>query len=244
MRAVIVDDEIHARRELQVLLEETGEFKIVEKCANALEGIRAISSHRPDVLFLDIQMPVISGFEMLSMIDEEITPRVVFVTAYGEYAIQAFEENAIDYLLKPVEAQRLTKTVQKLKRMFREGATRAQVYPTPEIKRIPCSTPNRIKLIDVAEVEYVKSDIAGVYLICVKGRYFTDLTLKVLESKARLARCHKQYLVNLDHVDEIYLTENHSAVITTKSGKDLPVSRRHLKRLKEIIGVGAARTQG
>lgn len=122
MRALIVDDEIHAREELEVLLQETGEFSVVVKCANALEALQAIRKEKPQVLFLDIQMPVVSGFELLSMIDEELMPIVVFVTAYDEYALKAFEESALDYLLKPVEKERLTRTVKKLKRMLHEGS--------------------------------------------------------------------------------------------------------------------------
>jgi len=99
MSALIVDDEIYSREELEAMLEETGEFTISGKCANALEAIQAIKKEKPDVLFLDVQMPLINGFELLGMIDEKIMPNVVFVTAYDEYALKAFEENALDYLL-------------------------------------------------------------------------------------------------------------------------------------------------
>jgi len=96
IRALIVDDEIHAREELEALLEETGSFSVVGKCANAIETLQAIKRDKPEVLFLDIQMPGISGLELLSMIDEEHMPVVVFVTAYDEYALRAFDENAVD----------------------------------------------------------------------------------------------------------------------------------------------------
>ncbi len=151
MRALIVDDEVHAREELQTLLEETGEVHIVDSCPNAFEAHKAVKSKRPDVLFLDIQMPILSGFELLSMIDEEVMPVVIFVTAYDEYAVKAFEESALDYLLKPIEKLRLAKTVHKLKRMLGEGTRPA--YEGPEIKRIPCVSSNRIKLIDVSDVD-------------------------------------------------------------------------------------------
>ena len=121
MRALIVDDEIYSREELESMLKETGEFIVLGKCANAVEAIRAINRERPDVLFLDIQMPAINGFELLSMIDEKVMPSVVFVTAYDEYALKAFEENALDYLLKPVEKERLAKTVEKLKKTICSG---------------------------------------------------------------------------------------------------------------------------
>jgi two-component system LytT family response regulator len=237
MRALIVDDEIHAREELEALLLETGEFQIAGKCANGLEAIQAVRDHRPDVMFLDIQMPVIGGFEVLSMIEDDMMPAVVFVTAYDEYALKAFDESALDYLLKPVERPRLARTVQRLKKMVRDGSRPA--YPLEPVTKIPCVSGNRLRLIDVSEVEYVKSDLAGVYVVCTRGELFTELTLKVLEARANLIRCHKQVLVNLDHVDEITVGENLSAMITTRSGRSIPVSRRYLKRLKEILGLCA-----
>jgi two-component system LytT family response regulator len=235
MRALIVDDEVHAREELQALLEETGEFHIVGNCANAFEALKAIKRDRPEVLFLDIQMPILSGFELVSMIDEEVMPIVIFVTAYDEYAVKAFEENALDYLLKPLEKQRLAKTVHKLKRMLGEGTRPA--YEGPEIKRIPCVSSNRIKLIDISDVEYVRSDIAGVYVVCSYGEFYTELTLKVLEARTNLIRCHKQYLANIDRVDEIILHENLLADMQMKSGRSIPFSRRYLKKMKAQLGL-------
>ena len=239
MRAVLVDDEIHAREELGALLEETGEFTLLAKCANAPEALAAVRKEKPDVLFLDIQMPVVNGFELLSMIDEEFMPHVVFVTAYDEYALKAFEENALDYLLKPVESGRLAKTVQKLKKRVRERdfASPMLGLSLPEITRIPCILSNRIKLIGVGEVEYVRSDAAGVYLVCQKGEFYTELTLRVLENKSNFVRCHKQFLVNIDQIDEILLSDNQLAQIKTRSGRNIPVSRRYLKRLKEKLGI-------
>jgi two-component system LytT family response regulator len=233
MRALIVDDEIYSREELESMLKETGEFIVLGKCANAVEAIRAINRERPDVLFLDIQMPAINGFELLSMIDEKVMPSVVFVTAYDEYALKAFEENALDYLLKPVEKERLARTVEKLKKRFVMGDK--PVFVGPDIQKIPCIHSSKIKLIPTAEIEYVRSGESGVYVICRNGEFYTDLTLQILESKTRLVRCHKQFLVNIDLVDEIILRENMLADIKTKSGRLVPVSRRYLKILRETL---------
>jgi two-component system LytT family response regulator len=235
IRALIVDDEFHAREELQSLLQETGEFVVLGTCSNVLDALREIKEKAPEVLFLDVQMPSVSGFELLSMIDKDMMPSIVFVTAFDEYAVKAFEEDALDYLVKPVEKNRLAKTVRKLK----ESLTRGDhpVYTAPEIRNIPCVMTNRIKLIGTSEVDFVRSDIAGVYVVCAKGEFFTELTLKVLEDKTNLVRCHKQYLVNLDRIDEIVLQENLLAEIKTKSGLSVPVSRRFLKKLKETLGI-------
>ncbi|MBI5069675.1 MAG: two-component system response regulator BtsR [Deltaproteobacteria bacterium] len=234
IRALLVDDEPLARDELAALLGETGQVEVVGSCGNAAEALPAIRQLRPDVLFLDIQMPAVSGFELLAMIDPEILPRVVFVTAHDGYAVKAFEESAADYLLKPVEKERLARTIARL----REGT----VGPAPlqlaaPVKRIPCLGHRAIKLVDVAEVEFVRSSEAGVYVVCPAGEFFTELTLKVLEERAGLVRCHKQYLVNIDRVDEISLGDNLLGVVRTKGGQEVPVSRRYLARLKERIGL-------
>lgn len=235
IRALIVDDEPHAREELASLLDETGAFSIVGRCGNAVEAIQAIRAVRPDVVFLDIQMPAISGFELLSMIDDADLPDVVFVTAHDEHALRAFEEHALDYLLKPVARERLAKTVERLQRQPRAAPAEAG-YPRTAIRRIPCLAGRAIKLVDLEEVELVRSSEAGVYVITAKGELFTELTLRVLEERAGLVRCHKQFLVNIDRVDEIRLDEG-LATIRTRSGKDAPVSRRFLAKLRERLEI-------
>lgn len=235
IRALIIDDEQHAREELQVLLQTTGEFDLLPACANAFDAIKVINQHQPQVLFLDIEMPVVNGFQLLSMIDEEQMPQVVFVTAYDEFALKAFEEKTLDYLLKPVESERLQQTIAKLK------SNLSQPYPPfyemPELQRIPCSCARRIKLVDLDKVESVFSDTSGVHVHTAEGENFTDLTLKVLERRTTLFRCHKQYLVNLDQLDEILLQEGGTAKIRTHSGQLIPVSRRHLCQPKEQLGL-------
>jgi two-component system LytT family response regulator len=236
MRAVVVDDELLAREELETLLVETGEFTIVGSCNNAIQAIRTIKSTRPDVVFLDIQMPKVDGLKMLGMIDEEIMPCVVFVTAYDEYAMNAFEQNAIDYLLKPVQPERLARAIARLKRFLGEG--RQAKYDSPTIERIPCMGAQGIKLIDTSEVEFVRSSEMGVHLVTSKGEFLTELTLTVLEAKTRhLVRCHKQFLVNIRQIDEIIRQDPSAATLKTRSGKQVPVSRRFLVHLKELLGI-------
>jgi len=233
IRAIIVDDEMHAREELRLLLEETGEVEVVAACANALEAIKAINREKPQALFLDIEMPVLGGFELLGMIDEENMPHVVFVTAYDQYALKAFEEKTLDYLLKPVEPERLHKALEKLRAAL--SATPHPVYATPPLSRIPCVSANRIRLVDPAAVEYAQSDLSGVHVVTEQGSFYTELTLRVLEERGGLTRCHRQYLVNLDRVEEIQLLDSGLAEIRTRSGQTVPVSRRYLKSLKERL---------
>jgi two-component system LytT family response regulator len=235
MRALIVDDEPLARSELERLLGETQQFEIVGRCANAVEALHTVREQRPDVLFLDVQMPGVSGLELLGMIDDDLKPDVVFVSAHEEFAVQAFDESAVDYLLKPVEKARLARTVERLRQRRSDGARPS--YTPPAITRIPCLAGRSIKLLPIGEVELVKSSEAGVYVVSPQGEYFTELTLSVLEARAGLLRCHKQYLVNIDRIDEISLSENSLAVIKTRSGGSVPVSRRHLAKVRAALGL-------
>jgi two-component system, LytTR family, response regulator len=237
IRALIVDDEPLARQELDRLLTATGAVSVVGKCGNALEAIQVLRRERPDALFLDVQMPDVTGFELLGMLDEDLTPAVVFVTAHDQFAVEAFEERAVDYLLKPVEPERLAETIERLRARRGAAATAAPPPPLAEITRIPCLAARSIKLVSLSEVEFVKSGEAGVFVVTPQGEFFTELTLSVLETRAKLLRCHKQFLVNVDRIDEISLAENSLAVIKTKSGKTVPVSRRHLTKLRSALGL-------
>jgi two-component system LytT family response regulator len=234
-KALIIDDEPYAREELRFQLENTALFDIVGEAGNAVEGVRLVNKHHPDIIFLDINMPVINGFDMLSMIEKSIMPYVVFVTAYDQYALKAFEEKALDYLLKPVEQDRLEMTLEKILRSLEKGEI--PIYERKELTRIPCSLTNTIKLVDMNEIEYVYSDMTGVHAVTAGNEFLTDLTLKLIECRSGLFRCHRQYLINLAKIDRIVLNENASADAITVSGKVVPVSRRYLKLLKDALGL-------
>lgn len=229
IRALVIDDEMHAREEMETMLRETGGVEVVASCANAFDALKAINKHRPDVVFLDIQMPMVSGFELLSMVPQEIMPHVVFVTAFDEYSLKAFEEKTLDYLLKPVSPDRLNKTVIKLETIL--GNNKPTAFEAEAIKRVPCLIGKRIKLVPLEDVEYVSAGAKGNHLITKDGEFYTDITLKVLEERTELVRCHKQYLVNMNFVNEIALLENGLGMITSPSGT-VPVSRRYLKVIK------------
>ncbi len=235
MRALVVDDELPAREELAQLIAETGAFEVVGKAANAGEALAAIRKERPDVLFLDVQMPIMGGFELLALIDDQLMPEVVFVTAHDAFALQAFDENAVDYLLKPVSPERLARAVERLRR--RAPAEPRPAFSSQLITRVPCLGPRTIKLVNVSEIELAKSTLAGVYVVCAQGEYPTDLTLQVLEARAGMLRCHKQYLVSADLVDEINLGDGSSVTLRTRSGHSVPVSRRHLAQVRARLGL-------
>lgn len=234
LTALIIDDEAPSRDELRALLAGAPDVEVLGECANAIEGLSAIHRLKPDVVFLDIQMPRVSGIEMVGMIDPAALPRIVFVTAYDEHALKAFEEHATDYLLKPIDPQRLEKTLDWLRSGARP-AYRQIPGATDLLQRIPCCGHNRIFLIPIGEVEYVHTDITGVQVVGADKQGMTELTLKILQEKTALIRCHRQYLVNPDRIHEIVLQENGAAEIVTLGGKRVPVSRRYLRELKDRL---------
>jgi two-component system LytT family response regulator len=174
---------------------------------------------------------------MLTMLDPDRMPLVVFLTAYSEYALKAFEENATDYLLKPVDPERLKKTLQRLRD---SGASNPALFePETPLAQIPCIGLNRIFLVKVSVVEYAISRAGGVYIIDLEGRErFTELTLKTLEERTPLIRCHRQVLVNPETINEIVFHESGLAEIITTGDRTVPVSRRFLKSLKERLAIG------
>ncbi len=238
LSVLIIDDEALAREEMKALLAEHADVEVLGECANALEGLAAIHRLRPDVVFLDIQMPRLSGLEMVGMIDPAAMPHIVFVTAYDEHALKAFEEHATDYLLKPVDPQRLAKTLDWL----RSGAARkgpsSYAALTPALRHVPCTGLNRIFLLRLDEIEFVHTELAGVQVVSAQRQGMTELTLKILQERTPLLRCHRQYLVNVDHIAEIELLDNGAADIVTRSGRRVPVSRRYLREVKDRLLIG------
>ncbi|MEL0660545.1 two-component system response regulator BtsR [Psychromonas arctica] len=239
LKAIVIDDELYAREELNELLVESQQVEVIAQCSNAIEGLKAINSLKPDVIFLDIHMPQITGLELLSMLDPVSMPKVVFVTAYDEYAIKAFEDNAFDYLLKPVESSRLHKTLQRIKLINEQKLEQPNYSPiiSQKLELIPCSGFNRILLLEPNNIEIAMSEQTGVHLLTDSDKFTASLSLKVLEEKTDLIRCHRQYLINPTCIREIKLLDNGSAEIVTKSNHHAPVSRRYLKVIKDRFGL-------
>ena len=235
LTALIIDDEAPSREELRALLALEADIEVLGECANAIEGLAAIHRLRPQVVFLDIQMPRLSGLEMASLIDPAAMPHIVFVTAFDEHALKAFEEHATDYLLKPIEPQRLAKTLNWLRSGVRQASTLPALTSMEPLRQIPCISRSKIYLLSLAEVEYVHTDLAGVQVVSAERNGVTELTLKTLQERTPLLRCHRQYLVNTDQIAEIELLDNGAAEILTRSGKRLPVSRRYLREMKDRL---------
>ncbi len=234
IRTLLIDDEPLAREELAILLEAHDDIEIVGEANNAVEGMARINQLKPDLVFLDIQMPKITGMEMLAMLDPATMPRVVFVTAYDQHAVAAFEKNAFDYLLKPVAESRLSTTLERV----RAAQSPQNLEPVlgNQIRHLPCYQRNTLKVVRIDQVEYVFSDLSGVHVATAEETSHTQLTLKVLEERSGLIRCHRQYLVNPEAIAAITLQEGGYGEIETHSGQKLPVSRRYMKALKQTFG--------
>jgi two-component system, LytTR family, response regulator len=234
---LIVDDEPLARKDLRRVLAEAGDITVIGECGNAIEAVGAINRDKPDVVFLDIQMPRVSGIEMLSMLDHERMPYIVFLTAYDEYAVQAFEQHAFDYLLKPINPARLEKTLERLRR-DREPQKIALLPGANQLRQIPCFGQHHVLLLKMEDVEYVASTLSGVSVFTSDGNERpTELPLHILQERTPLLRCHRQYLVNVDCIEKINFMENGVAEMTTRHGRVIPISRRFLPQVKERLGI-------
>jgi len=236
INTLIIDDEPHVRDDLENKIGTDPDFNIIGQCANAFEAIREINNKRPDVLFLDITMPKISGIEMISMLDKSNMPRIVFVTAYGEYAIEAFEKNAIDFLLKPVSVDRLRLTLDRLKENCQPQV--GIIGLSTPLRFIPCYKGSRYYLISTKDVcRAYSTPPTGNHIITRKEgeEFHTSITLDVLEANTPLTRCHRQHLINPTSIKYIEKIENGLGRIHTYcSGEVIPVSRNFMTEFSSL----------
>ncbi|HTG58373.1 MAG TPA: LytTR family DNA-binding domain-containing protein, partial [Terriglobia bacterium] len=239
---VIVDDEELARRVLRELLRAHNEVEVVAECANGFEAVKAVAELKPDLLFLDVQMPKLDGFEVLELIAEG--PAVIFVTAYDQYALRAFEAHAVDYLLKPFGADRLKVALERTKERLggklpppAELAAAARP-PAQYLERIVVKDGSRVHIIPVAKLDYAEAQDDYVALAVEGKKHLKQQTLSNLEKgldPERFLRIHRSYIVNLDRLGKVepYGKDTHVVVLTT--GAQLPVSRSGYARLREIL---------
>ena len=244
--AIIIDDESPARSLIISYLRKFDEIEILAECENGFEGIKSIQEHKPDIIFLDVQMPKLTGFEMLELLDE--LPVVIFSTAYDEYAIKAFDLNAADYLLKPYSEERFDKAVKKALERVSEnnpGSPEREVLDahsesSGKLERIVVKTGTRIKVISAEQVEYIEAFDDYVYIHTMDGRFIKQQTMayyeKHLDNK-EFARIHRSYIVRLSHIVQMEPYGKDSKVLLHKSGGKIKVSRSGLKVLKEKLGI-------
>jgi Response regulator of the LytR/AlgR family len=250
LRALIVDDEYLARQELRFLLEQFRNIEVVGEAAGATEALKLIEALEYDVLFLDINLPGTNGVELAHKIQElPKRPNVIFITAYENFALDAFAVNAVDYILKPVSKPRLKQAIDKL--LAKEQETRPiqpqKAAPTPaeqeavSISRIIAENKDRMVLVDVDKIYYafVKRDM--VYIKTYDEEMLTRFTLKELEAKLGgkiFFRSHRSYIVNIHKVKEILPFFNGTSllVMEDKDKSEIPVSRNQSKKLRKLLG--------
>jgi two-component system LytT family response regulator len=244
IRTIIIEDEAPAREIIKHYLKELDYIDVIAECGDGFSGLKSISVMKPDLVFLDIQMPRLTGIEMLEVLTEK--PVIIFTTAYDQFALKAFELNAVDYLLKPFPKRRFLDAVNKATDKIRSGIEIADpgqlLAKRPEtaapVNRIVVRKGNAINLIPVEQVKYVEAQDDYVMIYHSAGKALKQQTLKFYEANLPVTdfvRIHRSYIVRVQEINRIepYGKENHVAVL--KSGEKLPVSRAGFKHLKEEL---------
>ena len=243
LRVAIVDDEDLARAVVREYLTAMPDVEVVAECANGFEAVKAVSELQPDLLLLDVQMPKLNGFEVLELVGRDVA--VVFVTAYDQYAIRAFDVHAVDYLLKPFAADRLTAALDRV----RERLGRGETMPIQELaaaaqpaqghtRRILVRDGPRVHVLPVEKIEYVQAQDDYVCFRCEGKEYLKEQTLGELETlldPARFVRIHRSFLLNLDRLVRLEPTSKDTRMAILRDGRRLPVSKAGYARLQQLL---------
>jgi len=246
-RVLLIDDEPLAR---MVVLEYLQDFKdrieVLGECNDGFEGLKAIQLHQPDLIFLDVQMPKINGFEMLELVENP--PAVIFTTAFDEYAIKAFETHAVDYLLKPFSKDRFNKAVEKFLAQKpveqpakqTESLLEAAAQSPAQHERIVVKTGTKVKIIPVADVEYLEADDDYVSVHTKEGSFLKNKTMSFFEQTLdadQFVRVHRSYIIKIQDITRIDPYEKDAHIAILKSGAKIPVSKTGYAKLKQVLGI-------
>ena len=242
MNVIIIDDEILARNIVKEYLQSYPEINIVAECADGFEGLKAIQQFQPDLIFLDIQMPKINGFEMLELIDEP--PAVIFTTAFDEFAIKAFEINAADYLLKPFSKERFEKAIRKLQESTSSQGTQKVLETAAQTSlqqnRVVVKDGSKIKIIPLNKIHYLEAADDYVKIVTADGNYLKKRTMNFFENSLgahEFVRIHRSYIVNTALITRIDAYEKDSHLLLLTTGQKLPVSKSGYGKLKGALGI-------
>jgi len=249
VRAIIVDDEAPARSEMRYLLERVDDIEILGEAGSADEALKLMSAVCYDIAFLDIDMPGMSGLDMVEEIKKlDCQPAVIFTTAYGQFAVKAFDLDVADYLLKPVAEDRLKKAITRVKKRLKNWNDKAPAKSEDEagknalLDRIPVTKQSKTFLLCPAEIYFIESHGEYTVIQSEKGKFVSSLRLKDFE--ARLSprsffRSHRSFVVNLDHVSEMTALYGGLYMLKMKdpAASEVPVSRRQTKRLRDLLGM-------
>lgn len=244
MKVLIIDDEPLARSLVKEYLQSHTDLELAGECDNGLEGLKAIQQYKPDLIFLDVQMPRINGFEMLELVEQP--PAVIFTTAFDEYALKAFDAHAVDYLLKPFTQERFDKAIQKWKESSATAATTAALLESAaalspvQSSRIVVKSGNHIKIIPMHEVNYIEAADDYVKIYTKEGSFLKNGTMNHFEAvlnKEQFVRCHRSSIINIQNITRIDPYEKDSHIAILKTGEKIPVSRAGYAKLKQVLGL-------
>lgn len=244
IKAIIIDDEPLARMIIREYLQKQEGIEVVAECGDGFEGAKAIQQFKPDLVFLDIQMPKLTGFEMLEIIDE--LPHIIFTTAFEEYALKAFEKNAVDYLLKPISEDRFNQAIQKFYSLYNTQQKQESINALKQdleeeiLERIVVKNGTQIKLIPVQQIIFLEAYDDYVKIHTKDGMYLKNKTMssfeKQLDSK-QFVRVHRSYIIKVDQLSKIEPMEKDSYKAILLNGEKVSISKSGYARLKQTIGL-------
>jgi two-component system, LytTR family, response regulator len=258
IKTLIVDDEPLARRNLRVLLERDPQIEILDECRNGREAVKAINTHSPDLIFLDIQMPEMDGFDVLARVGPQHIQAIIFVTAFDQYALKAFDVHALDYLLKPFDDERFARALERAKSQIaareinqvserllalleeRESERKGSKRDPDYLTRLMIKSSNRMMLLKVDEIDFIEAD--GNYAKLHSGRKTHLLREKMndLEGRldpARFVRIHRSIIVNLERIKEMHPHFNGDYVVVLEDGRQLRLSRTRREQLEARLRI-------
>ena len=245
LKVLIIDDEKLAINVVKGYLENHDDVQLVGECRNGFDGMKAIAELNPDLVFLDIQMPKINGFEMLEIIDNP--PIIIFTTAFDQYALKAFEVNATDYLLKPFSQERFDEAFNKAKELINnksasvEKVQKLEKYNdenVEELERIVVKQGSKIVLVGVKDIKYLEAQDDYVQINSSKGKFLKQKTMKFFEENLPskdFIRIHRSYIAKISEIKQIELLEKESYIVKLQDDSSLPVSKSGYAKLKEIL---------
>lgn len=244
IRIILVDDEKHARERLSTMLAAHGDLEVVEMCSNGIEAIECINRENPDVLFLDVEMPEVNGFDVLNSLDQQELPHVVFITAYSEYAVKAFEVNALDYIHKPFDKARLDRALEKIRAnrnsegqkelQDKLGKFLAEKMDDEKLQRFILKSGGNIYIIKTADVLWIEASGNYINVVTEEKKFLYRSTLSGIKKKLdedTFYQIHRSMLVNLDYVSRIEEWSYGDYKVVMKNGAELKMSRNY----KELI---------
>jgi two-component system LytT family response regulator len=244
IRAIIIDDEPLARSVIKEYLEGNAQIELVQECNDGFEGVKSIMQLQPQLIFLDIQMPKINGFEMLELLEQR--PAVIFTTAFDEYAIRAFEAHAVDYLLKPFSKERFDMALDRfmaaapLQKKNTEALLQSSTNLPSQAERIVVKTGGKIRIIPVTEILYLEAADDYVKIITNDGSFLKNKTMGFFEEtlpSSQFVRTHRSYMLNIQEITRIdpYEKDGHLAIL--RSGARIPVSKNGYGKLRSVLGI-------